>query len=108
MVQTTQDSIYVREEGEVGVNKNNFAFEKKKSTKDVLAPENNSTGTLESLFGVASKSSPTQKVRFACKMSNCPKPAKYAHKGELHDNPVMCEKHAAGIGCTYKPISAPL
>ena len=30
------------------------------------------------------------------------------HKDESHDDPVMCNKHAAGIAGTYKPIAAPL
>ena len=80
-------------------------FEKKKSTKNVPAE---SSSTLEALFGVASESSPTKKVKFACKVANCPKPAKYAHKDEVHDDPVMCEKHASGVTGTYKPVSAPL
>ena len=32
----------------------------------------------------------------------------YVHKDESHDDPVKCEKHAAGITGTYKPVSAPL
>ena len=50
-----------------------------KSTKHV--PAKNSS-TLEALFGVASESSPTKKVKFPCKVANCPKPAKFMHKDD--------------------------
>ena len=62
--------------------------------KDVASTET-STNNLASLFGMHMplEASPTKKVTFTCKLQNCAKAAKFAHKDESHDDAVeVCMK----------------
>ena len=62
----------------------------------------NSKQSLKDIFHVQAEGSPTKKT-FKCKSKGCSKKAKFAHKDEDDDNPVLCEVHAAAIEGAYKP-----
>ena len=62
----------------------------------------NSKQSLKDIFHLQAEGSPTKKT-FKCKSKGCSKKAKFAHKDEDDDNPVLCEVHAAAIEGAYKP-----